>query len=192
MEPIGYPAMNPGDDALFVRLSAEEIRHRFENYRQRVPYAVGANNHMGSAFTQNREKMAVVIEQLRQSKMFFVDSRTSSQSVAVEVARAGGVPVASRDVFLDNVRDVNAIARQIHKLVRIAVKSGNALGICHPYPQTLAALQREADYIRSQGVQVVFASQLTLRRETVLQSFRTPDEIPDIARRKAALRESPN
>lgn len=192
MEPKGYPAMNPGADALLVRQSAEEIRRRFETYRRRVPYAVGGNNHMGSAFTQNREKMAVVIEELRQAGMFFVDSRTSSQSVAAEVARDAGVATASRDVFLDNVQTVDAIGREIHKLVRIALKTGEAVGICHPYPETLTALQREVAYIRSQGVQVVFASQLTLPRGTVRQSLQPPVETPDTDLRIESLLENPN
>ncbi len=163
MEPKGYPAMNPGADALFVKLSAEEIRRRFLGYLQRVPHAVGGNNHMGSQFTQRREKMAVVIEEIRKAGMFFVDSRTSGKSVAFEVARGAGVPAASRDVFLDNVQNEELIAREIRKLVRLGIKKGQAVGICHPYPQTLAALRREVEYIRSQGVEVVPVSQLLVR-----------------------------
>ncbi len=163
MEPKGYPAMNPGADALFVKHSAEEIRRRLQGYLQRVPHAVGGNNHMGSQFTQSWEKMAVVIEEIRKAGLFFVDSRTSGKSVAFEVARGAGVPVASRDVFLDNVQNEELIAREIRKLVRLGIKKGQAVGICHPYPQTMAALRREVEYIRSQGVEVVPVSQLLVR-----------------------------
>ncbi len=163
MEPKGYPAMNPGADALFVKLPAEEVRRRFQGYLKRVPHAVGGNNHMGSQFTQNREQMAVVIEEMRKAGLFFVDSRTSGKSVAFDVARAAGVPAAGRDVFLDNVQKEELIAQEIRKLVRLAIKKGQAVGICHPYPQTMAALRREAGYIRSQGVEVVPVSQLLVR-----------------------------
>jgi hypothetical protein len=163
MEPKGYPAMNPGSDALFLKLPAEDIRRRLQGYLQQVPYAVGGNNHMGSRFTQSREQMAVVIEELRKAGMFFVDSRTSGESVAYQVARQAGVPAATRDLFLDNVQNEEAIAREIRKLVKMAIKTGQAVGICHPYPQTLAALRREAEYIRSQGVEVVPVSQLLVR-----------------------------
>ncbi|MBE0595908.1 MAG: divergent polysaccharide deacetylase family protein, partial [Desulfuromonadales bacterium] len=57
MEPQGYPAINPGDDALLTRMAAEEIRAKMAVYRQQVPHAVGGNNHMGSRFTENREGM---------------------------------------------------------------------------------------------------------------------------------------
>jgi polysaccharide deacetylase 2 family uncharacterized protein YibQ len=163
MEPQGYPRANPGADALFLRQSEPELRRLVRSYRQRVPYAVGGNNHMGSRFTENQEKMAVVLDELRQAGMFFVDSRTSNRSVAYEVARTTGVPTIRRDIFLDNVQNEELIAREIHKMVRMAARTGAAVAICHPYPETLAALRREASYIRSQGVGVVPVSQLLVR-----------------------------
>ncbi len=160
MEPEGFPEKNPGPDALLLSLSDREIRHRLQDYRKQVPYAVGGNNHMGSQFTQNRAKMTVVIDEMRKSGMFFIDSRTTNRSVAFAVARASGVPVTGRDVFLDNVKDVDLIAREIRKLVHLAIRRGRAVGICHPYPQTLEALRREAAFVHSQGVEVVPASRL--------------------------------
>ena len=65
----------------------------------------------------------------------------TNRSVAFAVARASGVPVTGRDVFLDNVKDVGLIAREIRKLVHLAIRRGQAVGICHPYPQTLEALR---------------------------------------------------
>ncbi len=92
--------------------------------------------------------------------MYFVDSRTSSASVAVTEARRIGVPATLRDVFLDNVREVPAIAREIRKLAGMARRRGSAVGICHPYPETLAALRQESKVLRDQGIDVVPVSQL--------------------------------
>ncbi len=163
MEPQGYPRVNPGADALLLRQSAEEIRALVRGYRQRVPYATGGNNHMGSRFTESREKMAVVLEELRREGLFFVDSRTSNRSVAYETARELGVATARRDIFLDNVRTVPAIRGEIRRMARMAAKNGEALAICHPYPETFAALRAEADALRAQGLSVVPASRLLVR-----------------------------
>ncbi len=160
MEPQGYPAVNPGRDALFVAASPDELRQRFRSYLEQVPFATGGNNHMGSRFTEDGPAMAVVLEQMRDAGLFFVDSKTSGRSVALATAREAGVPAAQRDRFLDNVQDEAAIAREIRGLVDLAKRRGNAIGICHPYPQTLAALRREAAYLRSQNVEVVPASRL--------------------------------
>jgi len=163
MEPQGYPRANPGAEALLLGRSDEEIRALVRAYRQRVPHATGGNIHMGSRFTESREKMAVVLEELRKAGLFFVDSRTSNRSVAFETARELGVATARRDIFLDNVRSVSAIRGEIRRMARMAAKNGEALAICHPYPETFAALRAEADYLRAQGITVVPASRLLVR-----------------------------
>lgn len=163
MEPQNYPATNPGTDALLLGQSPEEIRARFQGFVERVPHAVGGNNHMGSRFTEYREGMAVVLAAMKDTGLFFVDSRTTAHSVALDEARQAGVPAAGRDVFLDNEQDVELIAREIRKLVVVARRQGQAVGICHPYPQTLEALRREASYLRAQQVELVPVSRLVVR-----------------------------
>jgi hypothetical protein len=163
MEPLSYPATNPGRDALLVGMSSKEIHRRFHGFLERVPYAVGGNNHMGSRFTENREGMAAVLQVMKGEGLFFVDSRTTAHSVAYDEARRAGLPAAGRDVFLDNVQDVEAIVVEIRRLVRLAKAQGTALGICHPHPETLEALRREAEMFRREGVDVVPASRLLVR-----------------------------
>ncbi|TYO98747.1 hypothetical protein EDC39_105116 [Geothermobacter ehrlichii] len=167
MEPLGYPAADPGRDALMVSLSDAEIRRRFLKYLEIVPYAVGGNNHMGSRFTADRRGMEVVLGLMRREGLFFIDSRTSGASIAAAMAEKMGVPTASRDMFLDNEQDVGAIARQIRQLIAKARRKGEAIGICHPYPETIRALAREKAFIENSGVQVVPASKLLRQRRVV-------------------------
>jgi len=164
MEPQGYPAVNPGEDALFVKASTEEISHRFRALLSKVPYAVGTNNHMGSRFTENRRGMEAVMAILKEQGFFFVDSLTTARSVGVAVAKEEGVPVMKRDVFLDNVADVEKIAVELHRLADKAVRNGQAIGICHPYPETLQALQRELPKLAEQGIKVVPVARLLATR----------------------------
>ena len=140
--------------------SEKELIERVQSYFKKVPYASGANNHMGSRFTEFEAGMEAVLQVMHEKGMFFIDSRTTGQSVAGSVASKVGVPNAVRDVFLDNVADVDAISEQIRKLVRLAERRGKAIGICHPYPETLEALRREARYLRDGPVKVVFASKM--------------------------------
>lgn len=160
MEPEGFPAVNPGADALFVAQNAQEVRLRYNDYRQRVPYAVGGNNHMGSRYTADREGMKRILELLREDGMFFVDSRTTSSSVALTEARNLGLAVAGRDLFLDNEADVAKITSQINKLVKLAQRRGQAIGICHPHPETVKALARVVPQLRRRGIEIVAVSAL--------------------------------
>lgn len=164
MEPQGYPAMDPGDDALLVHHSAAEIRRRFAGYVESVPFAVGGNNHMGSRYTEHAPGMAVVLDIMDKNRLFFVDSRTSGGSVGYRMALDSGMASASRDVFLDNVQQVGLIRDQIDKLISLARRRGEAVGICHPYPETLEALRLEAERLSGGEVELVPVSQLLHRR----------------------------
>src|SRR5690606_23829095 len=105
-----------------------------------VPHVRGVNNHMGSLITRHPGHMTWLMQDLARDGLFFVDSYTHPQSVALEMAREGGVPAARRDVFLDHVAEPEAIAHQFRRLLARARSDGHAIGIGHPYPATLAFL----------------------------------------------------
>lgn len=168
MEPQGYPAVNPGRDALFVNNSAAQIRHNFDLLLARIPHVIGTNNHMGSRFTEDARALAPVMESLHDKGLFFIDSRTTGNSKVSEVAQKFGVPTMSRDVFLDNVAEVDAITREIRKLENKARQHGMAIGICHPYRETLEALKNELPGLAGRGVTLVPVSVL-LHKQLLLQ-----------------------
>ncbi|HKL25066.1 MAG TPA: divergent polysaccharide deacetylase family protein [Desulfuromonadales bacterium] len=160
MEPQGYPDVNPGSDALFLHNTDEELTDNFSRLLEKVPEAVGSNNHMGSRFTEDRRGMNAIMTVLRDRGLFFVDSLTTPRSVGKQTAEELGVAVLQRDVFLDNDPDVEKIAKQLQRLADRAVRNGQAIGICHPYPETLLALQRELPRLAEQGVRFVTVSRL--------------------------------
>ena len=142
MEPLGFPKYNPGDDALFVSMTADEIRKRIAENVARIPEAIGVNNHMGSRFTGDQAGMLTALGEFKRHGLFFLDSLTSPGSVARKSAKQTAIPYYERDIFLDNVKDVNAIIHQLKKAENVARKQGWSIAIGHPYPQTLAALEQ--------------------------------------------------
>ena len=89
--------------------------------------------------------------ELRRQGMFFLDSVTSADSLAVPSMRAAGVATARRDLFLDNVDDVEYVLTQIHQLVGMAKEQGHAVGIGHVRPNTLLALQEALPALKASG-----------------------------------------
>ncbi|MBI9078195.1 MAG: divergent polysaccharide deacetylase family protein [Pseudodesulfovibrio sp.] len=142
MEPKGYPKVKPGDDALFVSMTAVEIRKQIAENLGRIPEAIGVNNHMGSQFTAYEAGMDIAMAEFKRHGLFFLDSLTSGESVGRKVAEKTGIPFHERDTFLDNVKDVSAIVHQLKKTERVAIRQGHAIAIGHPYPETLAALKQ--------------------------------------------------
>lgn len=160
MEPQGYPVVDPGDDALLLSQSDDALHEAMLAQLAKVPHAVGVNNHMGSRFTEDERGMGLVMGVLRKRGLFFVDSLTSSHSVGGSAGSQAGVPVLRRDVFLDNVAEVGKIVREIERLAEKARRNGSALGICHPYPETFAALQQELPRLAREGIEFVRVGEL--------------------------------
>ncbi len=139
MEPVGHA--DPGPGALLVGLPPEELRRRLDTALASFTGFDGMNNHMGSKFTADADGMALVADELQPRHLFFLDSRTSAQSVGASVARQHGVPTISRDVFLDDDMSPQAVRTQLELTERIARRKGIAIAIGHPHPATLQALE---------------------------------------------------
>jgi len=134
----------------------------------KVPHAIGLNNHQGSLLTRHPGHMTWVMKEVQRQGVFFVDSRTSSQSVAEDIAIEQGVPTVRRDVFLDHVIDKNSIKLELNRLIQLAQKKGHAVGIGHPHPETLAVLREFIPLLKSQGVLLVPISKQLERNGRVL------------------------
>jgi len=161
MEPKGYPKQPMEKIGLLVSMEDAEIEKRVSGFFATVPFAVGANNHMGSRFTESAEKMEVVLKVLKGKGMFFVDSKTSPVSVGYQKARDLGLRCAARQVFLDNVQDEALIGKQLREAAAIARKKGSAIAIGHPHPATIRALQHMMPALAKDGITFVHASALT-------------------------------
>jgi polysaccharide deacetylase 2 family uncharacterized protein YibQ len=160
MEPKGYPQQRMEHYGLLLSLSDEEIRKRMDGFLREVPYAKGANNHMGSRFTEERDKMETVLGFLKEKGLFFIDSKTSPRSVGNPLAREMAIENAGRNVFLDNVQDVEAIREQLEQLAAIARRKGAAIGICHPHKATIQALAAAMPELQRSGITFVSAAVL--------------------------------
>ncbi len=157
MEPEGYPAVSPGDGAVLTSMSNVEIARATRANIGSVPFARGVNNHMGSRATADRRVMTSVLGALPHG-MYFIDSKTTGDSVAAAVAHSMKVKTASRSVFLDDVQSEAEIRRQLASLTHAAEQHGVAVGIGHMYPSTIRVLADAAPSLRARGVHFVRAS----------------------------------
>lgn len=160
MEPKGYPQQRLEAGGLLLSQSDDEIARRMNGYLKAIPYAAGANNHMGSRFTEDEGKMRVVLNQLKADALFFVDSRTTPRSVGLSLARAMNLDSAGRNVFLDNIQEDSAIRKQLDELADLARRRGSAIGICHPRKSTIQALAAYLPLMQKEGITFVTAGEL--------------------------------
>ena len=145
-------------------MNREEFAHEVWSNVAAIPHVAGVNNHMGSLLTGRRQAMDWLMQDLRCiGGLYFVDSRTDVRTVARRQARAVGLANAERDVFLDNLQDRDYIRGQLRRLIAEAKRGGSAIGIGHPYPDTLAVLAEELPKLADQGIQLVPVSRLVER-----------------------------
>lgn len=160
MQPIGRPGNDPGQGAVTEGLSRDEIRAIVVGDLESVPGAMGLNNHMGSRATTDPVLMRAVLEVAKERGLFFLDSRTTSATVAYDLAVEMGIPAVRRAVFLDDRRERSYIEAQVRSLLERARIEGFALAIGHPDPATLEALKESAGLLRSPDIRMVPASTL--------------------------------
>lgn len=145
---------------LFPGMAPDRAVRSMEDMLETVPHASGVNNHQGSLGTSNAALMNEIMPALHDRDLYFVDSRTTSRSVAIDAAHRAHVLTAGRDVFLDDVESAAAIDKQLELAIREARAHGSAIAIGHPHPDTLRVLGQKAAEIPQQGVDLVFASQV--------------------------------
>jgi polysaccharide deacetylase 2 family uncharacterized protein YibQ len=141
-------------------LPIDELERRLDAAFKKVPYTSGINNHMGSRMTAQPAAMTWLMAHLQYRHKFFLDSRTSAQTVAAAEAQKIGLASVSRDVFLDDDRTEAAIFAQLQTAISLARKQGSAVMIGHPYPQTLAVLERELPKLKTLGIEWIDLKQM--------------------------------
>ena len=151
---------HPRDEFVLSDSSPAEIEALIRNARAIVPYALGLNNHMGSRITSDPEAMRRVLDSVKAAGLFFVDSKTTNETVGFGMARKMNIKTIVRDVFLDDEQSYVYSSSQIRRLLELSRKNGRALAIGHPFESTLAALRDAVPWLKQQKVEIVFASAL--------------------------------
>lgn len=142
-------------------MNRREFDEVFEQALMSVPHAIGVNSHRGSLLTRHPGHMRWLMEEiLARENLFFVDSYTTHESVALKIAREAGVDARKRDVFLDPDREPETVAREFERMKRLADRRGRIVVIGHPYDATLELLERELPKLANEGYQLVTISEL--------------------------------
>ena len=146
--------------AITLDMSRDAFHAAFGAALESVPYAIGVSNHRGSLLTRHPGHMTWLMEEIAaRDGMFFVDSFTTHQSVALQIASEAGVAATRRHVFLDNDRSPGALRKEFDRLTALARRNGVAVAIGHPYPETLEFLERELLGLDSSTIKLIPVSQ---------------------------------
>lgn len=163
MEPLS-PEKNPGKGVLLSGMSRDDIRRVLEEDLADVPYAVGANNHMGSRFMEDESGLRVLFGILEEKGIFFVDSLTTGRSRGRAAAVDTGIPFIARDIFIDGGDKHDTSSEDFLKAVKMNGSREGVVVIGHPYPSTIDTVRVSIEKLREEGLEVVPVSKLVKRQ----------------------------
>ncbi len=156
MSNLAHQPLGPG--ALTDALNQEDFIATLKGNIDAVPHLQGINNHMGSELTGMQTQMQWVMEVLKERGLYFVDSFTTAQSVAGDAARQQAIPTTTRNVFLDNETTAEDIDREFQRLLQTAREKGSAVGIGHPYEETLDYLEKALPALAQENIELISVS----------------------------------
>ncbi len=151
---------NAEPHTILTTSSEIEILNYLEEGIDAVPYLEGINNHQGSLAASDERVMRVVLGRLKKKGLFFIDSRVVATSVGARIAEELGVPHATRDVFIDNVAQIDAVKEQLRKAKAIALKHGLVIVIGHDKWVTLRAILEMVPELEEAGIRFVYVREL--------------------------------
>jgi polysaccharide deacetylase 2 family uncharacterized protein YibQ len=160
MEPRGYPQIRPGEGVLLGEMNERKLLRQLSRDIEAVPYITGVSNHMGSRLMEEPEKIKIVFSELKRRGLFFLDSRTTPQTVGLQVAQSVGLKAMERNVFIDNSSTEEDIKQQLDQLIQLSLSKGKAIGIGHPHPSTLKSIKEMIPQLKEKGIEVVPLSAL--------------------------------
>ncbi len=154
----------PAPGNITLDMSRETFSRAFAEALDSVPFAVGVSSHRGSLLTRHPGHMTWLMQEIEaHGGLFFVDSYTTPASVAMQMADEAGVSATRRDVFLDHDRSPDALAREFERLKQLARQRGFAVGIGHPYPETIDFLEGALPRLVRDGFELIRISELFAR-----------------------------
>jgi polysaccharide deacetylase 2 family uncharacterized protein YibQ len=160
MEPRGYPQIRPGEGVLLVEMDEARLLRQLSKDIEAVPYITGVSNHMGSRLMEDSEKMKIIFSELKRRGLFFLDSRTTPQTIGLQIAQSVGLKAMERSVFIDHSSTEEDIKRQLEQLIELSLSKGKAIGIGHPHPSTLKYIKEMIPKMKEKGIEVVPLSEV--------------------------------
>ncbi len=160
MEPVSPVSDRTDGFRLRRGMGREEMDALLDRMVEENSWATGVSNHMGSAFTADPESMGVFAALLKSRGLFFLDSMTTTRSVAVQAARKAGIPVARRDIFFDTDKQPEEMRIQWKRALSIAKKEGKAVLVCHGRQESLRAILDLVPDLEAEGVRAVTLDEL--------------------------------
>lgn len=166
MEPMKGKRSWLGPNPIMAGMEYEEVRDIVKKSLDDIPYAAGANIHMGSKASSEEIIISAILDEIKERELFFVDSKTASKPIAQAIAKQKNVVCFNRDVFLESLdnKSKSFIKKRLKEAGDIALKKGYAVAIGHVGKEggkvTAKAITEMIPEFDEKNIKLVFVSEL--------------------------------
>jgi hypothetical protein len=163
MEPITYPADNPGPHTLLTNASVDENLDSLRWQMGRFVGYAGIVNHLGGKFTADARALTPALNEIAVRGLFYLDDGSSPRSLAGQIAPTLGLASAVGDVVVDADAAPTAIDAALTRLEALARARGAAIGVATALPSSLDRIAPWSAGLEARGIELVPVSALTAR-----------------------------
>jgi uncharacterized protein len=152
LEPVGFPASNPGPKTLLADADAPTNVQNLQWHMSRFAGYAGVVNYMGGRFMAAPEAVKPMLAELKKRGLYFIEDGSLPLSSTDDVAQLVHQPVRHADVVIDASPDAQSITDALNKLEEQARAQGFAMGTGSGLAVTVDTLRDWAKAAADRGI----------------------------------------
>jgi uncharacterized protein len=155
MEPMGYPANDPGPNTLLAEASAAENLKSLHWNMSRFAGYTGISNYMGGRFLATPESLRPILADMKARGLVFLEDAGVALSSTSEVAKTTGLRTRRAEIVIDAAPDAASIQAALAQLEALAKASGFAIGTGAGLEVTIETVAEWARQLEGKGILLV-------------------------------------
>jgi polysaccharide deacetylase 2 family uncharacterized protein YibQ len=155
MEPMGYPANDPGPNTLLADADAAANAKSLHWNMSRFAGYTGITNYMGARFLAQASSLAPVLTEMKARGLLFLEDANVAVTATQAVAQSTGARTRHADLVIDADPDAASIRAALAKLEDQAKTQGLAVGTGSGLDVTIDTVADWARELESKGFLLV-------------------------------------
>ena len=155
MEPVGFPAANPGPKTLMSDASPQENVEALRWHMSRFAGYSGITNYMGARLLVSEEALRPVLAEVRERGLVYLEDATVNVSVSPKVVEQVRLPMQRAQMVIDADPTAPAIAEALERLEQEAIRNGSAIATGSGLEVTIETVAEWAKTLQEKGILLV-------------------------------------
>jgi uncharacterized protein len=155
MEPVGFPAANPGPKTLLSDATPEQNIEALRWHMSRFAGYSGITNYMGARLLVTEEALKPVMAEVRARGLVYLEDATVNITLSPKVGKEVRLPMQRASIVIDAEPTPAAIAEALERLEQEAIKNGSAIATGSGLDVTIETVAEWAKTLQEKGILLV-------------------------------------